>query len=50
MPEPSQNYFDVFLSYHCRDHAQVEALARRLREQGLHVFLTGGTSGQAYLG
>lgn len=33
------DHFDVFLSYHCRDHAQVEALARRLREQKLSVFL-----------
>jgi formylglycine-generating enzyme required for sulfatase activity/energy-coupling factor transporter ATP-binding protein EcfA2 len=33
------NHFDVFLSYHWRDHAQVEALARRLREQHLTVFL-----------
>jgi formylglycine-generating enzyme required for sulfatase activity/energy-coupling factor transporter ATP-binding protein EcfA2 len=33
------NHFDVFLSYHWRDHAQVEALARRLREQNLTVFL-----------
>ncbi len=33
------NHFDVFLSYHWRDHAQVEALARRLREQQLTVFL-----------
>lgn len=31
--------FDVFLSYHWRDHAQVEALAKRLREQNLTVFL-----------
>ena len=31
--------FDVFLSYHWRDHAQVEALARRLHEQNLTVFL-----------
>ncbi len=31
--------FDVFLSYHWRDHAQVEALARRLREENLTVFL-----------
>ncbi|WP_233847207.1 nSTAND1 domain-containing NTPase [Paraburkholderia sp. HD33-4] len=31
--------FDVFLSYHWRDHAQVESLARRLREAGLRVFL-----------
>ena len=30
---------DVFLSYHWRDHAQVEALAQRLREQNLTVFL-----------
>jgi formylglycine-generating enzyme required for sulfatase activity/energy-coupling factor transporter ATP-binding protein EcfA2 len=30
--------FDVFLSYHWRDHAQVEALARRLQEQDLTVF------------
>ncbi|MDH5574478.1 MAG: SUMF1/EgtB/PvdO family nonheme iron enzyme [Nitrospirota bacterium] len=39
MPDPSSNHFDVFLSYHWRDHAQVEALGRRLREQGLQVFL-----------
>jgi formylglycine-generating enzyme required for sulfatase activity/energy-coupling factor transporter ATP-binding protein EcfA2 len=31
--------FDVFLSYHWRDHAHVEALAKRLREQNLTVFL-----------
>ena len=31
--------FDVFLSYHWRDHAQVEALARRLLDQKLTVFL-----------
>lgn len=31
--------FDVFLSYHWRDHAQVEALAHRLHEQHLTVFL-----------
>ena len=30
---------DVFLSYHWRDHAQVEALARRMQEQDLTVFL-----------
>ena len=30
---------DVFLSYHWRDHVQVEALARRLHEQKLTVFL-----------
>ncbi|MBK9305599.1 MAG: SUMF1/EgtB/PvdO family nonheme iron enzyme [Nitrospira sp.] len=33
------NHFDVFLSYHWRDHAYVEALARQLREQQLTVFL-----------
>mgnify|MGYP001271240459 CR=1 FL=1 len=33
------NQFDVFLSYHWRDHVQVEALAHRLREQNLTVFL-----------
>ena len=38
MNKPSQP-FDIFLSYHWRDHAQVEALAHRLRDQGLHVFL-----------
>jgi energy-coupling factor transporter ATP-binding protein EcfA2 len=31
--------FDVFLSYHWRDHAQVEALGKRLHEQNLTVFL-----------
>ncbi|THI84697.1 MAG: TIR domain-containing protein [Nitrospira sp. CG24A] len=30
---------DIFLSYHWRDHAQVEALAQRLHEQKLRVFL-----------
>jgi hypothetical protein len=30
---------DVFLSYHWRDHAAVEAVARQLREDGLTVFL-----------
>ncbi len=33
------NHFDVFLSYHWRDHAQVEVLARKLRKQNLTVFL-----------
>lgn len=33
------DHFDVFLSYHWRDHAQVEALARRVREKDLTVFL-----------
>jgi tetratricopeptide (TPR) repeat protein/energy-coupling factor transporter ATP-binding protein EcfA2 len=31
--------FDVFLSYHWRDHAQVEALAQRLRGASVHPFL-----------
>ncbi len=31
--------FDVFLSYHWRDHGHVEALARRLRERDVTVFL-----------
>ncbi len=30
---------DVFLSYHWRDHSVVEALALRLRDAGLNVFL-----------
>lgn len=39
MADQSPNQFDVFLSYHWRDHEHVEALARRLREQKLTVFL-----------
>lgn len=39
MTDRSSNQFDVFLSYHWRDHAQVKALAHRLREQHLTVFL-----------
>lgn len=35
----TSNSYDVFLSYHWRDHAQVEALAHRLHEQKLTVFL-----------
>jgi WD40 repeat protein/type II secretory pathway pseudopilin PulG len=31
--------YDVFLSYHWRDHERVEALARWLRDQDLAVFL-----------
>jgi hypothetical protein len=31
--------FDVFLSYHWRDHERVEALAQNLLRQGLRVFL-----------
>lgn len=38
MAERAPNDFDVFLSYHWRDHAQVEGFARRLHEQGLQVF------------
>jgi formylglycine-generating enzyme required for sulfatase activity len=38
MNDRSPNTFDVFLSYHWRDHAHVEALACRLREQSLRVF------------
>ena len=33
------NSFDVFFSYHWRDHAPVEAVARTLTERGLRVFL-----------
>ena len=42
---------DIFLSYHWRDHAQVEALAQRLREQNLTVFLDRWylTPGQSWL-
>ena len=36
---PERLDFDVFLSYHWRDHAQVESLAQRLRKAGLRVFL-----------
>ena len=36
MPE---NNYDVFLSYHWRDHAYVEGIARALRDRNLHVFL-----------
>ncbi|MGZ8394166.1 MAG: nSTAND1 domain-containing NTPase [Nitrospira sp.] len=39
MVDRMPNEFDVFLSYHWRDHAHVEALATRLREQTLTVFL-----------
>jgi hypothetical protein len=35
----STDQFDVFLGYHWRDHALVEALGHRLRAQGLTVFL-----------
>jgi hypothetical protein len=31
--------YDVFLSYHWRDHAHVESIARALRERDLNVFL-----------
>jgi len=51
MNDQAPVHFDVFLSYHWRDHAQVEALARRLREQGLQVFLDRWylTPGQSWL-
>lgn len=39
MADQVPTQFDVFLSYHWRDHAHVEALAHRLREQKLTVFL-----------
>lgn len=39
MEDQATIYFDVFLSYHWRDHELVEGLARLLREQGLQVFL-----------
>ncbi|HMS84326.1 MAG TPA: SUMF1/EgtB/PvdO family nonheme iron enzyme [Nitrospira sp.] len=39
MADRPPNQFDVFLSYHWRDHAQVETLAKRLHEQQLTVFL-----------
>jgi hypothetical protein len=32
---------DVFLSYHWRDHARVEAIARWLRDHDFRVFLDG---------
>ena len=31
--------FDVFCSYHWRDHASVEPIARKLLDRGLRVFL-----------
>jgi formylglycine-generating enzyme required for sulfatase activity len=34
-----QQKFDVFLSYHWRDHREVESLAQTLRQEGLKVFL-----------
>lgn len=51
MVDRSLSQFDVFLSYHWRDHAQVEALANRLREQQLTVFLDRWylTPGQSWL-
>jgi hypothetical protein len=50
MADRSSTHFDVFLSYHWRDHAHVEALAKRLREQNLTVFLDRWylTSGQSW--
>lgn len=37
--EGSGQSFDVFFSYHWRDHVPVEAVARALIERGLRVFL-----------
>jgi hypothetical protein len=34
-----QQKFNVFLSYHWRDHREVESLAQTLRQEGLKVFL-----------
>lgn len=38
MGQPADSY-DVFFSYHGRDHAAVEAVAQAQRQQGLNVFL-----------
>ncbi len=35
----ANSQYDVFLSYHHKDHEAVEAVARMLRERGLSVFL-----------
>jgi hypothetical protein len=39
MESPPDHAYDVFMSYHWRDHAPVEALALTLRDLGLRVFL-----------
>jgi hypothetical protein len=39
MGEDLGTLFDVFFSYHWRDHAPVVAVARRLTARGLRVFL-----------
>src|ERR1039457_3874104 len=39
MESPPDHAYDVFMSYHWRDHAPVEALALPLRDLGLRVFL-----------
>ena len=31
--------YDVFLSYHWRDHESVEPVAQALRDRGLRIFL-----------
>lgn len=36
---PEESQFDVFFSYHSRDHALVEKVARALAARGLRVFL-----------
>jgi KaiC/GvpD/RAD55 family RecA-like ATPase len=33
------DHFELFISYHWRDHADAEKLARRMRERGLSVFV-----------
>jgi len=40
----SSDSYDVFLSYHSRDQALVEAIAHWLRVHGLKVFLDAGIS------
>jgi formylglycine-generating enzyme required for sulfatase activity len=39
MPGDEQKAYDLFLSYHWRDHDMVEPLARALRQKGLEVLL-----------
>lgn len=36
---PDVDHFDLFISYHWRDHLAVEQLAQCLRQRGLRVFL-----------
>src|SRR5437870_13497300 len=39
MLERDRDQYDVFLSYHWRDHSAVEQVARALCDHGLRVFL-----------